>query len=303
MITSGYITQSLDTRIEAELVQFRLWRSMSTGEKLNLVKRIARKGSQIALIGIYHQFPNASDAQVRQLYLEKRWGKLASNNEKIIKFQGKLMLEDPIWLVHQLATILDFLNIPYYVSGSVASSLQGEVRFTEDLDMAIEIELDQVQFLIDALSQDFYISETAVYEAIEGVTNSFNVIHLQTTEKADIFISRKTDFDLNKISRRQLYISDDPAQAFYVCSPEDTILQKLIRFQMADFQSQKQWRDILGVLKLQREILDLSYLSLWSQNLGVKESLLKAMSESGLSIDLLSRMLLVEKNNSLAIDI
>jgi hypothetical protein len=303
MITSGYITQSLDTRIEAELVQFRLWRSMSTGEKLNLVKRIARKGSQIALIGIYHQFPNASDAQVRQLYLEKRWGKLASNNEKIIKFQGKLMLEDPIWLVHQLATILDFLNIPYYVSGSVASSLQGGVRFTEDLDMAIEIELDQVQFLIDALSQDFYISETAVYEAIEGVTNSFNVIHLQTTEKADIFISRKTDFDLNKMSRRQLYISNDPAQAFYVCSPEDTILQKLIRFQMADFQSQKQWRDILGVLKLQREILDLSYLSLWSQNLGVKESLLKAMSESGLSIDLLSRMLLVEKNNSLAIDI
>lgn len=288
MITSGYITQSLDTRIEAELVQFSLWRDMSTGEKLNLVKRLARKGSKIALMGIDHQFPNASDAQVRQLYLEKRWGKLASNNEKLIKFQGKLMLEDPIWLVHQLATILDFLNIPYYVSGSVASSLQGEVRFTEDLDMAIEIEPEQVQLLIDALIQDFYISEIAVYEAIEGITNSFNVIHLQTTEKADLFISRKTDFDLNKMSRRQLYISDDPAQAFNVCSPEDTILQRLIWFQMADFQSQKQWRDILGILKLQRERLEWSYLSLWSQNLGVKKSLLKAMSESGLSIDLLS---------------
>lgn len=288
MLFSGYIAQSLDTRIEAELVQFSLWRGMSTGKKLNLVKRIARKGSQIALMGIHHQFPNASDAQVRQLYLEKRWGKLASNIEKLLKCQDKLMLEDPIWLVHQLASILNFLNIPYYVSGSVASSLQGEVRFTEDLDIAIEIDPKQVQLLIDVLIQDFYISDVAVYEAIEGVTNSFNVIHLETTEKADIFISRKTDFDLNKMSRRRLYISDEPAQAFYVCSPEDTILQKLIWLEMADFQSQKQWRDILGVLKLQREKLDWSYLSLWSQNLGIKESLLKAMSESGLSIDLLT---------------
>lgn len=288
MLFSGYIAQSLDTRIEAELVQFSLWRGMSTGKKLNLVKRIARKGSQIALMGIHHQFPNASDAQVRQLYLEKRWGKLASNIEKLLKCQDKLMLEDPIWLVHQLASILNFLNIPYYVSGSVASSLQGEVRFTEDLDIAIEIDPKQVQLLIDVLIQDFYISDVAVYEAIEDVTNSFNVIHLETTEKADIFISRKTDFDLNKMSRRRLYISDEPAQAFYVCSPEDTILQKLIWLEMADFQSQKQWRDILGVLKLQREKLDWSYLSLWSQNLGIKESLLKAMSESGLSIDLLT---------------
>lgn len=285
MITAGYITQSLDTSIDAELVQFKLWREMTTGEKLNLVKRIARRGSQMALMGIYHQFPDVSDIQVRQLYLEKRWGVLAINLEKVIQFEGKLVLEDPIWLVHQLASIFDFLNIPYYVSGSVASSLQGEVRFTEDLDLAIEIESEQVQPLIDALSQDFYISDVAVYEAIEGVTNSFNVIHLQTTEKADIFISRQTDFDLNKMSRRQLYIADEPAQSFNVCSPEDTILQKLMWFKMTDFQSQKQWRDILGVIKLQRDRLDWDYLGLWSQKLEVKDSLLKAMSESGLSIN------------------
>ncbi|WP_219907655.1 hypothetical protein [Aphanothece hegewaldii] len=260
---------------------------MSDSAKLNLVKRIAKKGSQLALTGIYHQFPNTSKFQVRQLYLEKRWGFLGSHIEKLIKYQGELMLEEPIWLVHQLATILDSLKIPYYVSGSVASSLQGEVRFTEDLDLAIEIESEQVQLLIDALSQDFYISEVAVYQAIEGVTNSFNVIHLQTTEKAAIFISRKTNFDLSKMSRRQLYISDDPAQAFYVCSPEDTILQKLIWFKMTESQSQKQWRDILGVFKLQRDRLNWSYLGLWSKTLGVKENILKAMKESGLTRSLL----------------
>lgn len=286
MITSGYITQSLDTCIDAELVQFKLWREMTTGQKLNLVKRTAQKASHLTLIGISHQFPQASDPQIRQLYIEKRWGKLANYLKNIIH-QDKLMLEDPIWLIYQLITIFDSLNIPYYISGSVASSLQGEVRFTEDLDLAIEIQPEQVQLLINALSQDFYISEVAVDEAIRGITNSFNVIHLQTTEKADIFISRQTEFDFNKMSRRQLYNSDIPAEAFYVCSPEDTILQKLLWFKLTNYESQKQWRDILGVLKLQRESLDWSYLSLWSRNLEVRESLLEAMDDSGLSINLL----------------
>lgn len=261
---------------------------MSSGQKLNLVKRTYRKGCQLILMGIDHQFPNCSGDQLKWLYLVKRWGDFFINIQNLFDFSGNLMLEDPIWLIQQLGTIFDRLQIPYYVSGSVASSLQGEVRFTEDLDLAIEINPAQVLLLIEALSQDFYISEVAVNEAIQGLTSSFNVIHLQTVEKADIFISGKDEFSVSKMNRRQLYRVEETQSSFYVCSPEDTILQKLVWLNLSQGQSQKQWRDILGVLKLQGERLEFSYLGLWSEKLGVKERLQQAMIESGLSRDLLS---------------
>ncbi|MGK7946633.1 MAG: hypothetical protein AB4058_19415 [Microcystaceae cyanobacterium] len=287
MIYFDYNAQSLDTCIEAELIQFRLWREMSECQKLNLVKRSYQKGSQLILIGIQHQYENLSATKLKQLYLRKRWGDFIDKIETIIDFQSELMLEDPIWLIQQLSIIFDSLKIPYYVSGSVASSLQGEVRFTEDLDLAIEMQPEQVQLLIEALSPNFYISEVAVNEAIQGITSSFNVIHLQTVEKADIFISGQDEFSLSKMKRRQLYNIEENKADFYISSPEDTILQKLLWFKLSQEQSQKQWRDILGVLKLQGTRLDFTYLALWGEKLSLMSRLEQALSQSGLSTELL----------------
>jgi hypothetical protein len=287
IVTPDYITQSLDTCIEAELIQFKLWREMSSTQKLNLVKRVYKKGSNLIVIGINHQFSNLPRTMFRSLYIRKRWGNLSDTIENIINFQGDLMLEDPIWLIQQLAVIFEDLKIPYYVGGSVASSLQGEVRFTEDLDLAIDIKSEQGLLLIEALTPNFYISDVAVNEALQGITTSFNVIHLQTIEKADIFISGKDEFSVSKMNRRQLYQVEEKQSSFYVCSPEDTILQKLLWLKMGQEQSQKQWRDVLGVLKLQQERLDFDYLRLWGEILGVKERLQQAMIQSGLPISLL----------------
>jgi len=287
IVTSDYITQSLDTCIDAELIQFKLWREMSSTQKLNLVKRVYKKGSNLIVIGINHQFSNLPRTRFRSLYIRKKWGNLADTIENVINYQGDLMLEDPIWLIQQLAVIFEDLKIPYYVGGSVASSLQGEVRFTEDLDLAIDIQSEQGLLLIEALTPNFYISDVAVNEALQGITTSFNVIHLQTIEKADIFISGKDEFSVSKMNRRQLYQVEEKQSSFYVCSPEDTILQKLLWLKMGQDQSQKQWRDVLGVLKLQEERLDFAYLGLWGEFLGVKERLQQAMIQSGLSISLL----------------
>lgn len=282
MVSAGYISQSLDTSIDADVLRFQLWRGMSSGQKLALVQRIYRRGIEFILLGIRRQFSGVSPAEFKRLYWRKRWGESipypSDSGEE-------LMLEDPIWLIRQLAVIFEALEIPYYVSGSVASSLQGEVRFTEDLDLAIEIRREQVSLLIDALQRDFYISDVAVEEAIQGFTSSLTVIHLQTTEKADIFIGRGDDFSIAKMARRQWY--DVEEGGFYVCSPEDSILQKLLWMNIGAGQSQKQWRDILGVLKLQGESLDFAYLRLWGERLEVMEQLRQGMIESGLSVDLL----------------
>ncbi|MFB2938526.1 hypothetical protein ACE1B6_25030 [Aerosakkonemataceae cyanobacterium BLCC-F154] len=280
----GYRTQAIDTSIEAEKVQFDLWRKMTPKEKEALFQRVVRKGSALALMGIKNQFPNSYPSLIKQQYIRRRLGQEWADFIGKLEDSGELMLEDPIWLAHQLATIFNSLNIPYYVGGSVASSLQGEVRFTQDLDLVINIQPTQIDPLIKAMTGQFYISEVAVDEAIRGRTSSFNIIHLTTTEKADLFVMRDDEFSRSQMSRRQLHIPDnDVNKSFYICSPEDTVLQKLLWFRMTARESQKQWRDILGVLKLQGENLDFGYLNQWAEKLQLIDLLAQALQEAGLA--------------------
>jgi hypothetical protein len=279
---AGYKTQSEDTSTAAELVLFSLLRSKNMAERADLMRRANRKCQQYALLGIQHDFPNATKHEIRQHYIRRRgWQERATyitnlNNEE-------LMLEDSLWLAVKIAQIFDGFSIPYYVGGSVASSLQGEVRATEDLDLVADLTRSQAEQLIDTMSGEFYISDMAIADALAGRTSSFNVIHQATIEKADIFILRDDAFSYSKMSRRQLYrVGDETDIAFYLCSAEDIILQKLVWFKMTKGESQKQWRDILGVLKLQGGNLDFNYLWQWADTIGVAETLPQALTEAGL---------------------
>ena len=115
-------------------------------------------------------------------------------------------------------------------------------------------------------------------------TSSFNVIELETTEKADMFVMRKDAFAISKMERRQLYIPIDrpKSDGIYLCSPEDTVLQKLVWYRMTKNESQRQWRDVLGVLKLQGDRLDFEYLQKWALELELSDLLATACTESGL---------------------
>jgi hypothetical protein len=121
---------------------------------------------------------------------------------------------------------------------------------------------------------------------MSGRTSSFNVIHLATTEKADLFVTRDDEFSRSKMSCRQLHVPNSEFdKSFYVCSPEDTVLQKLLWFRMTKRESQKQWREILGVLKLQGERLDFSYMQQWAERLGLLSELANALTQAGLKLN------------------
>ena len=107
-------------------------------------------------MGMRHQFPDVAGIALKRLYVARPWGNIGLNQENLLDFRGELMLEDPICLIRQLTKIFEDLGIPYYVGGSVASWLQGEVRFTEDLDVVINIQPEQGGLLVEALGQDFY---------------------------------------------------------------------------------------------------------------------------------------------------
>ncbi len=188
---------------------------------------------------------------------------------------------DIIEVTLKVIKIFEKLNIGYYVGGSIASSAYGIARATLDVDIIADIKLNQASAIEDSLKEKFYVDVDMIRNAIEK-QSSFNLIHLDTMFKIDVFILKDEPFSVEAYSRRlQKVVSEDSSEQLYFSTPEDTILSKLAWFKSGKEGSERQWRDILGVLKVQGKQLDMSYIKLWAGKLGVLELLMKAFHDSG----------------------
>jgi hypothetical protein len=175
---------------------------------------------------------------------------------------------------------LEHLGIPYAVGGSLASSLHGVMRSTLDVDIVADMQPEHIQPLVEALSKEFYADDEMMRDAIEH-QSSFNLIHYETAFKVDIFIRKSRAFDQMQLDRRRLsVIASDPEESVYVTSPEDTILAKLEWYRMGGEVSDRQWRDLLGVLKTRAGELDLEYLRKWAAELHVSDLLERALGQA-----------------------
>jgi hypothetical protein len=168
---------------------------------------------------------------------------------------------------------LEELGVPYHIGGSVASSLYGLPRLTVDVDIVADLRQGHVRPLIDQLQTDYYIDDDMIRDAI-GRRSSFNVIHLDTMLKVDVYLPKSRPFDQEVLL--------EGTRPFNVASPEGTILNKLEWYRMGGEVSDRQWNDILGVLKVQGTHLDMAYLQLWAANLKVTDLLERALVDSGL---------------------
>lgn len=174
---------------------------------------------------------------------------------------------------------LENLAILYAVGGSLASSLHGVMRSTLDVDIVADMKLEHIPLLVAALSKEFYIDDEMMKDAIVH-HSSFNLIHYETAFKVDIFIRKTRAFDGMQLERRRpSVIATDPEESVYVTSPEDTVLAKLEWYRMGGEVSERQWRDILGVLKAHVGDLDLAYLRKWAKELTVSDLLERALKE------------------------
>lgn len=187
---------------------------------------------------------------------------------------------EQIAVIRKVANVLDDLQIDYAIGGSIASSLYGNVRFTQDADITVREFRSVAQSLYERLKDEFYLSEDAMAQALDSC-GCFNAIHLETSFKIDMFIQGPSEFDKQLLARcKQLSLSDSEEKPFSVVSPEDVVLLKLRWYAQGDCTSDRQWDDILGVLRVQGESVDSEYLKKWSRQLGVDELLQRAIAES-----------------------
>jgi len=175
----------------------------------------------------------------------------------------------------ELLAALDRIETPLVVVGSVASGAHGLARLTNDIDIVVDLPAGRVTELCHALGSAFYADAALVSRAV-AAGRSFNVIHLASAYKFDLFPVGDDAFGRSQLARRKFTagsITGLESVEFPVASAEDTILAKLVWFRKGGEVSDRQWSDILGVVKVQTDRLDQAYLREWSATLGVSDLL------------------------------
>jgi hypothetical protein len=187
------------------------------------------------------------------------------------------MHSEPLLVVTRLARAFDDLGIRYLVGGSLASAIHGKPLATQDVDLVAEVTLPDVEPLASDLAAEFYVDPEMIRDAIRRRA-CFNVVHLGTMFKADVFIGRDDVWSREEMARARTEEIDTPEgwAADRFASPEDVLLQKLVWYQLGDQVSDRQWGDIVGVIRVQADSLDVAYLRSWALALGVSDLLARA---------------------------
>lgn len=178
-----------------------------------------------------------------------------------------------------VARALEQVGVEYALGGSVATSLQGEPRSTNDIDFAVRLSAPQAAPLVAALGPDFAVDEPSLLEAIEK-GRSANIFHLPSMTKVDLFIRGGEPFDEMELSRRRPVRLRSVDLEISVASPEDNLLRKLRWFRLGGETSDRQWRDILGLLRISGGTMDMAYVERWARTLGVDDLLARARAAS-----------------------
>jgi hypothetical protein len=190
------------------------------------------------------------------------------------------LVTDPIAVALRVAEALESCGISYLVGGSLASSVVGEPRSTLDVDMVVALTDTQIDRLVETLGSEFHADPEALRRAVRE-RSSANLIHLATSTKIDLFVVGGTPLDEQQMHRRQrVRVATDPDRYLSFYTPEDILLQKLRWYRMGDEISDRQWRDILGILLARGPALDGRYLDQGASILDVQDLLDRARREA-----------------------
>lgn len=186
-------------------------------------------------------------------------------------------LEVALWV----ARAFEEVGIEYFLGGSLASSLQGEPRSTNDIDFVVSMKPEQVEPLARCLGSDFEVDVESLSGEVRR-SGSWNIFFLPLAMKVDLFMKKQGAFDASEFARRSPLVLRG-GDTLVVKTPEDTVLRKLLWFRAGGEVSTTQWRDIVQVLRLSGPRMQDDYLSTWAEQLGVSALLERARTDAARS--------------------
>lgn len=188
-------------------------------------------------------------------------------------------VHDVVDVAFLVADALERVGVGYFLGGSLASSIQGEPRATNDIDMVVDLGEEQVAPLLEALGPDFDADAEALRRAARERT-SWNIVYAPTVTKVDLFVLRDAPFDRSEFARRER-VEIRGGRSLHVKRAEDSVLRKLLWYRAGGEVSDRQWRDLVSVLRQSREVIDGAYLDAWAERLGLQGLLARARQEAG----------------------
>jgi hypothetical protein len=269
-----------DTSPAAERLQIELMRQAPAWRKAYLAGQMTESVRLLALSGLRQRHPEATPAELRRLLADLWLGPELAARVDALPLEKPKMVPEPITVTLQVTDALETSGVNYFIGGSLASAIYGISRATMDVDIIADLRPEQIETFTALLGSAFYVDEEMIQAAVQH-QSSFNLIHRETLLKVDIFIHKTRPYDQEQFARRVHQVLSAELDHFaYVASAEDTILSKLEWYRMGGEVSERQWRDVQSILKVQGNRLDQAYLRHWAAQLGISDLLERAIAES-----------------------
>jgi len=259
-----------DTSITALAVHDALLRRASPAEKLAQVARLSRTVDQLSVAGLRQRHPTADGEMIAYRRAELRLGRELAARVYGARDEVPNELHDPVAIALDIAARLDQLRVEWLIGGSLASSVHGEPRATQDVDMVVALHRRHVKPLWEAFRRDYYVDVGEMRSAVRTLA-SFNAIHFASAIKVDFFVAGADPFETERLATRQRI--ETPGGVIYVDTAENTLLRKLEWYRRGGETSERQWRDVQAIARIQGDRLDRDRLRLWADQLGVMDLL------------------------------
>jgi hypothetical protein len=239
---------------------------------------LMRSARQLSINAHRQRFPQLSTSDLGER-LAQAWLQEYCPLKYIPTGTEMTWIQDSIQLAAELHDLFVANSISYYVTGGVAAVAYGETRTTQDLNVLLAIDLaDLPQIATIFETAGFYVS--GLDDIIAKRMSSFQVTQIETISRADLMVASSTEYSSVQLSRRKT-IPITTERAVYFASPEDVIINKLLWGK--ESQSEKQWRDVLSIMKTQQESLDYVYINYWADRFEILPDYIKATIQAGVN--------------------
>jgi predicted nucleotidyltransferase len=170
-------------------------------------------------------------------------------------------------ILQSLVEDLERVGIPYMVTGSIVSSFHGEPRATRDIDVVIDPDPPALERLVDVVrGRGWYVDRAAARAALAG-RSQVNIVDPSSGWKVDLIIRRDRPFSREEFGRRTR--AEILGVRVDVATVEDTIVAKLEWARETG--SERQLRDVAGMIDAGGAAIDEAYVSRWVDELGLRD--------------------------------